>query len=510
MLRVLLIKPPYSRLKRLGQAPYFPLGLGYLAAVLEKTGYEVRIYHAENPRNPEESIIEDEEAIFHQRSMSQKRYYDAVSDNDHMVWKEVRQTIDDFKPDIVGISVLTVEVPSALRISRICKEYNPEMPVVWGGVHPSFLPEPSLKYDQVDLVVRGEGEMTFLEVCKKLEHGDRDLSGINGISYKKDGTVYHNPARPLIKEIDTIPFPANHLILYPESFNHKSMGSMIVSRGCPWRCSFCSSRLFWEKKLRMRSPENMIEEIRTLKERYNLKYIMFWDDSFSVQKKVILRYCKSLVDAKLDVVWRTATRADLVDDELLFWMKKAGCVKLEIGVETGSPRMQEIIRKDITNDLVRKAFDKIKSHGIATGAFFMAGFPEETPEDMELTFSLMKGLNIEEIAYNIFDPMPGSDLMDRCVELELIRRDPDWSQFRFWPDNHFMKYMNPEEFNARAIEIGNWVYTYNNSFAVKFRKVKALIWFYILHDPFELVRKTAHYLKRRWDVRSERSISKVS
>ncbi|HLF87175.1 MAG TPA: hypothetical protein VI584_08840, partial [Nitrospiria bacterium] len=127
MLRVLLIKPPYSRLKRLGQAPYFPLGLGYLAAVLEKAGYEVRIYHAENPRNPEESIIEDEEAIFHQRSMSQKRYYDAVSDNNHLVWKEVRRTIDDFKPDIVGISVLTVEVPSALRISRICKEYNPEM-----------------------------------------------------------------------------------------------------------------------------------------------------------------------------------------------------------------------------------------------------------------------------------------------------------------------------------------------------------------------------------------------
>jgi len=160
MLKVLLIKPPYSRLKRSGQAPYFPLGLGYVAAVLEKEGFDVRIYHAENPRLPAEGIIEDEEAIFYQRSKAQKRYYDAINNENHPVWNEVKETIRNFKPDLVGISALTVEVPSALKISRLCKEYNPKMPVVMGGVHPTFLPEDVLKHDSLDVVVRGEGELT--------------------------------------------------------------------------------------------------------------------------------------------------------------------------------------------------------------------------------------------------------------------------------------------------------------------------------------------------------------
>ena len=223
---------------------------------------------------------------------------------------------------MVGISVLTVEVPAALKISKICKTYNPQMPVVWGGLHPTFLPEQVLRYGPVDIVVKGEGEMTFLEICNTLRNKETDLSGIAGISYQNDGKVFHNEPRTLIEDIDSIPFPATHLILYPESFNYKSMGSMIVSRGCPWRCTFCSSRLFWEKKLRMRSPQNIIDEIKVLKERYNSNYIMFWDDSFSVHKKVVTKYCKGLVDAKLNIRWRTATRADLVDDETLQWIKK--------------------------------------------------------------------------------------------------------------------------------------------------------------------------------------------
>lgn len=505
MLRILLIKPPYSRLKRLGQAPYFPLGLGYIAAVLEKEGFEVGIYHAENPRNPDECIVEDEEAIFHQRSNAQKRYYEAVSDDSHPVWKEVRQTLMDFKPDIVGISVLTVETASALKISKLCKEYYSKLPVVWGGVHPTFMPGQVLSYGPVDIVVKGEGEMTFLDICKNIQAGKTDFSGVQGISFRQDSKVIHNPPRPLIEDIDSIPFPATHLILYPGSFNYRSIGSMIVSRGCPWRCTFCSSRLFWEKKLRLRSPQNIINEIKSLKERYNLNYIMFWDDSFSVHKKIVMKYCKSLAEADLKVRWRTATRADLVDDEILYWMKKSGCVKLEIGVETGSPRMQKIIKKDVDNDLVKKAFGLIKANGIATGAFFMAGFPDETKEDMEQTFALMKELGIEEIAYNIFDPMPGSDLLKRCEELGLVSKDADWSNFRFWPDNHFMANMSREEFLAKATEIGKWVYVYNNSYSVKFRKLKSLIWFYILNDPGMLIKKAANYFGRRKRVRQLRT-----
>ncbi len=496
-MKVLLIKPPYTRIRKMGQAPYFPLGLGYVAAVLEKNGFDVRIYHAENPRLPDENAMVDEEAIFHQRSRAQKLYHETINNDRHPVWEEVRTTVKNFKPDIVGISVLTVEVPSALKLSRICKEFNPDVPVVWGGVHPTFLPDEVLKYGPVDIVVKGEGEETFLALCKSLEDGGRDYGSVKGLAYKKDGEIRHTPMRPLIEDLDSIPFPATHLILYPESFNYKSMGSMIASRGCPWRCSFCSSRLFWEKKLRLRSPENIIAEIKEIKTRHNTNYIMFWDDSFSVSRKVVLGYCKGLVESGLNIRWRTATRANLVDDEVLGWMKKAGCVKLEIGVETGSPRMQRIIRKDVTNEMVKNAFSRIQANGIATGAFFMAGFPEEKMDDIEETFKLMHELDIEEIAYNIFDPMPGSELLEQCVKLGLVKKNADWSRFSFWPDSHFMKYVTPEEFKTKAVEIGRWVYNRNNRLPVKFRRVKSLVWFYIFNDPATLVRKVVDHIRRR-------------
>lgn len=243
-MKILLIKPPYSRLKRTGQAPYFPLGLGYLASTLDKAGYYTRIYHAENPRLPNEDIIEDEEAIFHQRSQSQKRYFEAVDNGAHPVWEEIRNTVKEFKPDVVGISVMTIDVLSALKISEITKEYSPEVPVVWGGVHPTFLSDEVISYDHVDFVVRGEGEKIFLNLCETIKNGGKDFSGIPGITYKDNGKNVHNPDESHIEDIDSIPFPATHLILYPESFNYGSMGSMIVSRGCPLRCTFCSSRLF--------------------------------------------------------------------------------------------------------------------------------------------------------------------------------------------------------------------------------------------------------------------------
>ena len=504
-MKILLIKPPFSRLKGCGQAPCFPLGLGYLASTLDKNGYYVRIYHAENPRLPGESIIEDEEAIFHQRSQSQKRYFDAIEKNAHPVWTEVRDTIKEFRPDIVGISVLTVETPSALKISKIVKEYNPDVPVVWGGVHPSFISEDVISYNPVDFVVRGEGEEIFLNLCKAIEKGKNDFNDILGITYIKDGKIKHNPNHPLVEDINSIPFPATHLILYPESFDYRSMGSMIVSRGCPLRCTFCSSRLFWKKRFRLRSEGNIIDEIKQLKERYDINYIMFWDDSFSISKDLIIRYCDALIESGLKLKWHTATRADLVDNELLHRMKKAGCVKLNIGVETGSPRMQKTIRKDVTNDIIRDAYKMIKANGIATGAFFMAGFPDETLEDLDQSWDLMKELNIDEVAFNVFDPMPGSELLDRCTELGLVPEKPDWSNFKFWPDNYFIRGMTHEEFDKKAIEIGNWVYKYNNRLLTKFNRQKALILFYLVHDRRMLFKKAIGYLKRRKKVRHELS-----
>jgi anaerobic magnesium-protoporphyrin IX monomethyl ester cyclase len=232
-----------------------------------------------------------------------------------------------------------------------------------------------------------------------------------------------------------------------------------------------------------------------------MRYIMLWDDSFSINRDIVLRYCQAIIDSGLEFMWRTATRADLVNEELLHWMKRAGCAKLEIGVESGSPRIQRLIHKDISNNDVIRAFGLLKKEHIPSGAFFMAGFPEETLEDLQQTFALMKSLPCQEIAFNIFDPMPGSELLDSCVKLGLMPANPDWSTMLFWPDNHFMQHVTPEDFNLQAYAMAEWVYAFNNRWTNLLRKKGYLSWFLLKKDPQFLMKKLLQRLKKRAKIK---------
>lgn len=500
-MKVLLIKPPYTRLKGVGQAPYFPLGLGYIAAVLRANGHDAMIYHVENPRLPEDSMLIDAELTFNSRSHSDKRYHEAVRNEGYYVWQEVRDTLDSFRPDLVGITMLSVEVASALRVSQICKQYKPDLPVVWGGVHPTFLYAESLRYPEVDFVVRGEGEHAMLELCRVFEGKGGAPADVKGLSFRQNGAVVNNPDRPPIANIDEIPMPARDAVLYPGAFDFKSLGSMIISRGCPFRCTFCSSRNFWDKVCRFRSPENVIAEIRILKEQYGTRHIMFWDDTLTINRKTIEKYCDALIEANLKVNWKGSTRADLVDEGFINLLKKTGCVKLEIGVESGSDRMKKLIHKDVTNEQIQRAFRLINGRGIGSGAFFMAGFPEERVEDLDQTWQLMKELDATEMAFNIFDPMPGSDEYIKCQQMGLVPADPDWRQFPFWPDAHYVRDISPEEFSRRANEIAEWLYHRNSSLRYKIRRNRQYIQSLIFSDPLHLAGKTWRFLLRRWKVR---------
>jgi anaerobic magnesium-protoporphyrin IX monomethyl ester cyclase len=501
-MRILLIRPPYSRLRGTGHPAYFPLGLGYLAGVLEQAGFEVAIFNMELGVGESRSeIISDAEATFYQRSQEQKRYYQAVAQDDHPVWQELLGLLKDYKPDLVGVTLLSPEVASARKVCQVVKAWQPRCWTIWGGNHPTFLPAESLAYPEVDIVVRGEGEYTLLEICQRLSKGARDLQGIDGLSFKYQGEIRHQADRALIENLDDLPFPARHRLLFYDRFDHKNLGCMIITRGCPWRCAFCSSRNFWERKVRFRSPENIVAELRQLQDSYGMRYVMLWDDSFSINRDIVLRYCQAIVHNGIEITWRTATRADLVTDELLPWMKRAGCTKLEIGVETGSPRMQRLIHKDIDNADVVRAFKLLQREHLPAGAFFMAGFPEETMEDLQQTFALMKSIPCLEIAFNIFDPMPGSELLDTCQRLALVPPDPDWSTFLFWPDNHFMKYVSPEEFNRQAYEMAAWIYAHNNRLLNLWKKQGYLAWFLLRKDPMFFFQKILQRLKKRFQVK---------
>jgi len=486
-MKILLMRPPFACLRGAGQSPSFPIGIGSIAAVLEQNGFEVKIYHPDNLVIKQERYFTDEKAIFETRSFSQKRYVDALRDDKHRAWQELRETLKEHEPDIIGISVLSPEVGSALKVSSLCKAFDRDCKVVWGGVHPTFLADDCLKNPAVDFVVRGEGEHTMLELCQNLRSPDEHLH-IKGLSFRSGNSILHNPRRELIKDLNELPFPARHLVLYPEAFDKKAMGSIMMSRGCPWRCGFCSSRRLWDKKARFRSPENVFDEIRKVVEDLQIKHFMFWDDAFTINREIIIKYCKTLINSGIGIAWRTATRADLVDDEILSLMKRAGCVHLDIGIETGSPRIHEVIKKDVNVQQTKRAVSLINKNRISSGAFFMAGFPQETKNDLGLTFELMKEIKTTRMAFNVFDPMPGSELFDTCVRMGLIPANVDWKNFPYWPDAHYAKNLSEKEFTNMANEMGAWAFKYNNSFRARLGKVKPFFFALIRRNPLYLTR----------------------
>ncbi len=502
-MKVLLVRPPYSRLRGTGQIPYFPLGIGYVAASLEKNGIESAIYHIDVLRSSNKSPILDERVVFDLRSRAQTNYMNSIADDNHEVWNEVRETLAMYNPDMLGVSLMTVEYPAALKVSRIAREFNPAIKIVWGGFHATSMPESSLANDEVDIVVAGEGEVTTVNLCKALESGG-DLDKVTGLYLKKpDGTVYSTGHTPIIENLDDIPHPARHLRLYPESWEPLYLSSLVTSRGCPFRCTFCGARNLWEKKFRQRSPENVVEEIRSLVENHKTNHIMFFDDTFSLKKSYGMAMCKAISESKLNVVWTTGTRVDKVDEELLAAMKEAGCVYIDLGIETGSERMSKIIKKDITKEMVHKAVGMINRSGIASSAFFMAGFLEETYDDLQDTLDMIKAIDTTHISLNVWDPMPGSDLFDQAVELGVVAKDQDFADFPLWPDRHFAARMDPEIFTERCNEVAAYVYDYNMSFRAYYRKVRPKVLTLLRRDPGYLAYRIAGRM-REW-VKSKRS-----
>ncbi len=492
-MRVLLVRPPYKRLKGYQELPSFPLGVGYLASVLHREEHTVGIYHGDNSTGLGVGIIPDELTIFRERYRSHVRYLRSLDEDEHPVWQEVRRIIEEFSPDLVGISVLTGEVGSALKVSRIAKEVNPSTAVVWGGVHPTFLAQDVLGYGGVDFVVRGEGERTIVELCSSLEGKGPDLSSVRGLSFVEGEEVVHNPERGLIEDLDTLPLPGAHLVLRPEAYRRMPLVGIMASRGCPWKCAYCSSPRFWKRAVRFRSPDKVIEEIRYLTAAFNTRIVNLLDDNFTINPQYVTKLCERMIEAKLKVSWLTMTRADILDEELLKLMKRAGCSGLSIGIETGSERMLELIEKKINLSQIKEAYALMYRNGITAGANFIIGFPEETLDDMHQTLSLMQSLRTPSIIFNIFEPLPGSPLMERCVELGLVPEKPDWIKFGMWPINYFVRNVSREDFERVAGEIAEWVYRYHRSIIRRLREYRL----FMANDPFFIFRKGWSYLRRR-------------
>ncbi len=408
-MRVLLIRPfldVFNVLRKVGGNSY-PTNLMYLSAFLKKEGHSV-------------SLIDFEVEPNRVRSLQQEIFQGQFQ--------------------VIGITSMTPSYPNACFIASLIKKHFPQIPIIFGGVHSTLLPEEVLRENPgVDYVIRGEGEFTFIELLKVLQNPSFvDLEKIKGLSFQRDGKLFHNPDRELIGDLDTLPFP-DHTVLnrkkYTEPISpglyrdkHNRIAEVYTSRGCPFQCKFCSTRLIMGQICRWRSIKNVIQEIDHLIRDHGYNYIFFHDDNFTLQKSRVLLLCKEI--KKRNIRWSCITRVDCIDEEIIHAMKDAGCDKLFLGVESGSPRILKKIEKRITPIQIVKAFQWAHNYKIKTQAYVMVGHPTETVEDIKKSISLVRRINPDFLFVSIFIPYPRTEFYQEAIEKGFIKVG-NWQQSLF-------------------------------------------------------------------------------
>ena len=394
-MKIILIQPAFEDYS--SKQP--PLGLAYLCAALKKKNAEIMVIDANVERITNEGI---------------------------------NQKIRFFEPNIVGFSVTTPLFSSMISIAKKIKEYNEDIVIVAGGPHPSIYPEDVLKTGFVDIVVGGEGDETIGEIYDSIEKGI-SLDEIKGISYVKGETIVSNPSRPLIENLDNLPFPAWDffpLEKYRGTVRKTDFNlPVMTSRGCPFNCTFCYKGIYG-RTWRPRSPENVLEEIKYLKEKFGIKEFSIVDDNFSLKQERAIKICELLIKEQINLPWCTPNgiRVDNVSKELFSKMKQAGCYRVYMAVECGDQKIIDLMNKGITLEQVKKAFSMAKEANLETSAFFMIGNLGETKETMEKTIKLAKELDPDFVQFTIATPYPGTKMYEEIKKNGRLLIS-DWKDF---------------------------------------------------------------------------------
>ncbi|WP_172822777.1 B12-binding domain-containing radical SAM protein [Paramagnetospirillum marisnigri] len=344
----------------------------------------------------------------------------------HLDEGEVRARLRAARPRFVGISVLTNACVPAHRIARIVKEELPDCMVVVGGSHVEALPERSLRNSAIDIVVRGDGEDAMVEIME-----GRPLSEIPGLTYRVGTEVRHNKHRPVEMNLDRFPMPAYDLVdfdfYFPAagSYRHLPAINVLMTRGCPGRCSFCNSA---RTTLRSRSPDEVVKQIRHLHDTYGIRQVQFYDDTFTVMKKHCLDFCEALAAERMDVSWTAYIRGDCFSDDIAAAMKKAGCHQVLVGVETGNPEIAKKIGKPIDRERYKETVAIARRHGLEIRATFIIGHLGETWQTMKDTLDFAIELDVDLFQLNIATPYPGTQLYNEAVELGWLT-SKDWYEY---------------------------------------------------------------------------------
>ncbi|MCZ2808855.1 MAG: radical SAM protein [Candidatus Bathyarchaeota archaeon] len=419
-MKALLVNPP--RIFYPGSEPpagNLPLGLLYIAAVLDKAGYKAEILDA---------FMTD---------FSFRKNGEIIEVG--MPYGRIIEEIRRRKPDIVGVTnPFTCQVENAIRVADIVKEIDPSILTVAGGPHVTAVPVEFLEEAKnVDIAVIGEGEYTMLDIVKFFE-GYKKKSEVQGIAYRKDETVVLNSPRPFIRNLDELPIPAYHLVemeryLDPKKIGYRSFKdraiSMITSRGCPFNCSFCSVHLHMGKMFRAHSVHYVVDHIEHVVNKYRVKNIFFEDDNLTLDLKRFEAICDKIIEKGITLSWETPNgiRSDYLTLSLLKKMKKAGCQGVIFGIESGDQFvLDNVINKSLKLKDVVKVVKMCKKIGLKAGAFYIIGFPGEKKENMVKTVELALRLKREfDVGLHLFIATPsyGTRLYEECKKKGYIREN---------------------------------------------------------------------------------------
>ncbi len=381
---------------------YPPLGISILAAELEQLGHEVRLY---------DDSIEELDTL-----------------KGAMEWSE-----------LVGISSLTPNARRARELGKIARDEIQRI-VVLGGPHPTTNPEFFLNAGAADICVQGEGDYTLPEIIDNL-HDRSKWESIQGITFLKDGALFATPRRALVKKVDELPYPAYHLWDIPKFM--KLMVNpgvtLITSRGCPYACTFCDAEMT-PRQYRAMSPEKTVDLMEQIVKKYNPPQLVLFDDLFTIQRKRVIAICKEIIKRDLFFEWVCESRVDTMDWEMLRWMRKAGCVKIYYGLESGSPEMLVTMKKGVTPQKVRDGAKLNRQLGMYFKFFILYGFPQDQVKDHRLTEELIAETRPDAVCCSILQPIPGTEVYEQLKPY--LTKDVAEMEFHYWHSTESFKHPN--------------------------------------------------------------------
>ncbi len=373
---------------------YFHNGIGIMSAVLKQAGYRTSIIHIVQP----------------------------LSQQDFM--NRVRQE----NPDLIGFSSTSHMFSIVKQLTSWLKDAKLGAPVICGGIHPTIAPEESLSVAGIDVICRGEGEAPLLELCQKLENKE-DISDIPNLwSKKDDGTIIKNSLRPILKDLDSLPFSDRALFSYPNLFTEREgRGTFMTSRGCPHNCTYCCNQLLRNingsegKPIRFRSVDNVIAEIKqVLKDYPFIKSLVFDDDILFLNRNWSEEFAEKY-SREIHLPFTCNARADVTDQRLVDLLQKAGCYYVRFGLESGNEEIRyKVLNRRMKNEQIEKAFSMCKRAGFTTLSYNIVGFPDETPSAILDTIKLNASIGVDVTHVTIFQPYPGTKLYELCREQNLL------------------------------------------------------------------------------------------